>query len=159
MTNYNDPDKVEARASQEDPIIMYLIVREFLGMSIGKTAAQCAHASQMLQIKYSELEKTLNELESLEQTFGSLTKDESVEWASEQPKFLIFNEWLNSSFRKVVLRADDKQWNKLKELSSHVLVVDAGLTEISAGSETVIGLWPMRKSQAPKIVKRLQVLK
>lgn len=159
MTNYNDPDKVEARASQEDPIIMYLIVRESLGMSIGKTAAQCAHASQMLQIKYSELEKTLNELESLEQTFGSLTKDESVEWASEQPKFLIFNEWLNSSFRKVVLRADDKQWNKLKELSSHVLVVDAGLTEISAGSETVIGLWPMRKSQAPKIVKRLQVLK
>lgn len=40
-----------------------------------------------------------------------------------------------------------------------VLVVDAGLTEIPSGSETVIGLWPMRKSQVPKTVKRLQVLK
>ena len=31
---------------------MYLIVRESLNMSIGKTAAQVGHAVQMLHLKY-----------------------------------------------------------------------------------------------------------
>ena len=69
-------------------------------------------------------------------------------------------EWLNSSFRKVVLRAKDKEWDKIKEACpNHVVVVDAGLTEIPAGSETVIGLWTMHKSERPKIIQKLQVLK
>jgi peptidyl-tRNA hydrolase len=40
-----------------------------------------------------------------------------------------------------------------------IIVVDAGLTEIKPDSETVIGVHPMRKSEAPKLIKRLQVLK
>ena len=47
MTDPQTPENVETRASQEDPIIMYLIVKESLNMSAGKTAAQCAHASQI----------------------------------------------------------------------------------------------------------------
>ena len=68
---------------------------------------------------------------------------------------------MSSSFRKVVLRASDKEWVKLKEEfnGSMVLVIDAGLTEIPSGSETVIGLFPMRKSQCSKTIQRLQVLK
>lgn len=146
MIDYNSPEEVAKRAIQEDPIVMYLIVRESLGMSIGKTAAQCAHASQMLQMEYSELEN------------GGVAG-----WLSdfEKKQYAEFDAWLNSSFRKVVLRADDKEFGKVKEefKDSMVLVVDAGLTEIAAGSETVIGLWPMKKSEVPKLIKKLQVLK
>lgn len=113
---------------------MYLVVRESLGMSIGKTAAQCAHASQMLQLEYDS--------------------------GSGEDISRVFQEWLQSSFRKVVLKADDKEWEKVKaECPNHVVVRDAGLTEIAAGSETVIGIWPMRRSERPKILTKLQVLK
>jgi peptidyl-tRNA hydrolase len=69
--------------------------------------------------------------------------------------------WVKSSFRKVVLRADDKEWEKVKACPdlTFVTVRDAGLTEVAAGSETVLGIWPMLKSQAPKVLKKLQVLK
>jgi peptidyl-tRNA hydrolase len=60
MEDRNSPEAIAARAAQPDPIVMYLIVKESLGMSIGKTAAQCAHASQMLQLKFNEIEKKLN---------------------------------------------------------------------------------------------------
>lgn len=138
-----DPNSLEAikkRAAQEDPIIMYLIVRESLNMSVGKTAAQCAHAAQILLQKYYL------------DYFAEVTDE----------KYQLFRDWLNSSFRKVVLRADEKEWLKLKsEFSANniALVVDAGLTELEPNTETVIGLAPMRKSQVPKLVKRLQVLK
>ena len=164
MKDHNSPEAVEARASQEDPIVMYLIVHESLNMSTGKTAAQCAHASQMLTLKYFEikdlsksLQKKMSDPMKVESQVPSL-KEAYVKMA---PQISIFGEWMNSSFRKVVLRASDKEWVKLKEefKDSMVMVVDAGLTEIPSGSETVIGLWPMRKSQRSKTVQRLQVLK
>lgn len=154
-------EEVTKRANQEDPIVMYLIVRESLKMSIGKTAAQCAHASQMLQLQYSELGY---EIESHLPLHHEST---AFDWNSIpqvlKDKSDIFHRWLESSFRKVVLKADDKEWEKVKaafpDKYQKIVVVDAGLTEIATGSETVIGLWPIHKSQAPKIVSRLQTLK
>jgi PTH2 family peptidyl-tRNA hydrolase len=126
MEDRNSPEAIAARAAQPDPIVMYLIVKESLGMSIGKTAAQCAHASQMLQLRFQEMDQ--------ERICG---------W-KVPANMDIFKEWLDTSFRKVVLRAKDKEWDKIKaECVNHIVVVDAGLTEIAAGSETVIGLWPM----------------
>lgn len=159
MEDRNEPEAIAKRSAQEDPIVMYLIVRESLGMGMGKTAAQCAHASQMLLLKHIALEKELVNLEGVEENFGPLTKDEEIYWDANQPKYFVFLSWLDTSFRKVVLRADDKEWVKLKEIPNHVLVVDAGLTEIAAGSETVIGFWPMHKSEVPKLIKKLQALK
>ena len=151
MSDLQSPDNVQARAAQEDPIIMYLIVRESLNMSVGKTAAQCAHASQMLLLKYWELYES-----EKERCAESLSVNDI-----NQSQLDLFSKWLNSSFRKVVLRADDKEWAKLKSSleENDVIVVDAGLTEIPAQSETVIGLCPMRKSLVGKLIKRLQVLK
>ena len=72
----------------------------------------------------------------------------------------LFKEWLDGSFRKVVLKSDDKEWIKIKSLiSNKVLVIDAGLTELNPQTETVVGLFPIRKSNVPKIIKRLQTLK
>lgn len=168
MKDYDSAEAVEERASQEDPIVMYLIVHESLNMSIGKTAAQSAHAAQMLTLKYFTMKETSISLQKRMQPLLN-APPEANEMAKLKAAYIemsrplsIFGEWLNSSFRKVVLRASDKEWAKLKEeFKDHnmVMVVDAGLTEIAAGSETFIGLWPMRKSQAPKSVKRLQVLK
>lgn len=146
MVDFDSPEEVEKRKSQEDPIVMYLIVRESLNMGVGKIAAQCAHASQMLAFKYTN---AVGWTEALDFDYP--------------PEEEIFSEWLKGSFRKVVLKADDKEWEKLKkeyEGNKFVVhVIDAGLTEVPSGSETVIGLWPMKKSQAPKVVKKLQVLK
>ena len=151
MENHETPEAIQARAEQTDPIVMYLIVREMLEMSIGKTAAQCAHASQMITLKYLPLyikyfEKDIEES-------GWLDK-------SSYESYLYFAEWLAGSFRKVVLKADEKEWVKVKnELPNNsIIVVDAGLTELNPNTETVIGLWPMKRSERPKIIKKLQVL-
>lgn len=131
-------------------------------MSIGKTAAQCAHASQMLTLLFVKKDRE----RSVNMGFlGKINQDNGVYEVDNvtMQRINIMEEWLNSSFRKVVLRADDKEWEKVKgsflEGITRVTVIDAGLTEIAAGSETVIGLWPMRKSEVPKVIKKLQVLK
>lgn len=163
MKDYNSAEARDERASQEDPIVMYLIVHETLGMSMGKTAAQCAHASQMLTLDYFDKK---DKSRALQKKIQETTDPDELHvmkglYAEHGRKLSIFGEWLQGSFRKVVLRADDKEWAKIqKDYGEHmIMVVDAGLTEIAAGSETVIGLWPMRKSQAPKTIKKLQVLK
>lgn len=163
MKDYNSAEAREERATQEDPIVMYLVVHETLGMSMGKTAAQCAHASQMLTLDYFEKK---DKSRALQKKIQETTDPDELRvmkalYAEHGRKLSIFGEWLQGSFRKVVLRADDKEWAKIqKDFGDHmIMVVDAGLTEIAAGSETVIGLWPMRKSQAPKTIKKLQVLK
>ena len=133
---YDDKKLAEIRANQEDPLVLYLIVRKSLNMSVGKIAPQCAHASDMVMLKYFKL-------------LSENPNDERV---------LIYKTWMEESFRKVVLKADDKEWEKLK-IEQHCFIVrDAGLTEVEAGSETFIGLWPMRKSQRSKLLRRLRVL-
>lgn len=149
MEDRNSPEAMAARASQPDPIVMYLIVKESLAMSMGKTAAQCAHAAQMLQLKYS-LNQADNE--------GA----ELCGWPVEHDKAALelFKKWLDTSFRKVVLRANDHQFERLKtECLNHIVVVDAGITEIAPGSETVLGIWPMYRSTCPKYLTKIQVLK
>lgn len=152
MEDHNSSEAVTKRAEQEDPLVMYLIVRESLSMGVGKTAAQCAHASQMLQLKFSQIVEP--------DRFDHIGHEDVPIAITINQKMDIFRSWLCSSFRKVVLKADDKEWEKIKtEMKDFVLVVDAGLTEIPSGSETVIGLWTMYKSDCPKLIKRLQVLK
>lgn len=118
---------------------MYLVVRESLGMSAGKVAAQCSHAAHLLTKRYYYF------------AGDKLTWQEAVN----------YREWeRNHDYRKVVVTADDKEWEKLKSLDlHHVVVVDKGYTEVAPNSETVIGFWPVSKSEVPKPLKRLQTLK
>ena len=133
VNKYDNDEQVSARKGQDDPTVMYLIVRESLNMSLGKTGAQIGHAVGMLHLHYNN--------------------SQDIDMIS------IFKDWQEESFRKIVLRAKDKDWEKLKAELICVVVRDAGLTEVEPGSETVIGVWPMKKSDRPKILKRLQVLK
>jgi len=118
----------------DDPIVLYLIIRESLNMSTGKIAAQVGHAVQ----------KICDEIDF----FNREVEDLYYDWI-----------WHHQN-AKVVLRADDKEWEKIKEeyKDRMVLVIDAVRTEIKAGSETCIGLCPMRKSERSKTLKRLQLL-
>jgi len=147
MKDPNSLKEVESRATQEDPLVMYFIVNETLGMGTGKVAAQCAHAAQMILLNYfhfykMDIESNVNELPPF-----------------SRETFELIEEWLNVSFRKVVLKADNKEWDKIKnEYSKKVIVIDAGLTEVNSGSETVIGLYPMKKSERPKLIKKLRCL-
>lgn len=155
---YDAVERAQARKDQEDPWVMYLIVRESLGMSAGKVGAQCGHAVGMTYEKYIRLKKDLNAMQN--QAKSDTVDHVAAELIAKATLDAInyFNCWRQESYRKVVLRASDKEWDKIKAELSCFVVRDAGLTEIKSGSETVIGLWPMRKSQAPKIVRKLQTL-
>lgn len=115
----------------DDPTIMYIIVNSELDMSPGKLCAQVGHAVMTLcdTIYLSDV-----------------TND-------------TFANWRRTDYRKVILRAPLKEFNKLKELPGAAIIIDNGLTEVSAGSETCIGFPPIHKSKVPKLIKRLQVLK
>lgn len=152
-------EDVVVRAEQADPITMYLVVRESLGMSAGKIGAQCGHAVGMLDRKH---DKQIAAIEAhFDPVYGPPNDLEGRIPERVKKALDIWYEWNQTSFRKVVLKADEKEWVKLKALAEvpKVIVVDAGLTEIEPNTETVIGLWPMRKSERPVLVKRLQLLK
>src|ERR1700720_2007821 len=141
----------------EDPIVMYIVVRESLGMGVGKTCAQVGHAVQMLTLKYFDMKE---ESRAIQKQISQLVENDKqslmIQYKTLAPLLSIFGEWMRSNFRKVILRASDKEWEKLKEEekdNNMAMVVDAGLTQIPAGSETVIGLFPIRKSQRSKTVQ------
>lgn len=171
MKDHETPEAVKAPAEQEDPIVMYLIYHEGIGMGTGKACAQSGHAAVMVTLDYFELkDRSRSHLSSIKCLENSACVDEDErqkllaalrsEYSDMSRKLSIFGEWLKSSYRKVTLTANDKEWAKIKaEPMYKAMVIDAGLTEIPAGSETFIGLWPMRKSQRPKCVQRLQALK
>lgn len=141
---FDTPEQVEARKNQEDPIILYLIVKESLNMNAGKTAAQVGHAVGMIYGYYYALIYEYYPLYEYDLLAYNYIK--------------IFEDWQNSSYRKVVLRASDKEFEKIKSELKCFVVRDAGLTEIEPG-ETVIALWPQHKSDCHKLIKKLQVLK
>ena len=137
--SYDELESIVSRASQPDPWVMYLIARQSLNMSSGKLAAQAGHAVGMMYDYYSCL------------WLIQMNEDQQV-------MFDNFFQWKTKSFRKVTLKAKEGEWEKVKDQCYCFLVKDAGLTEVDPGSETVIGLWPMKKSQAPRLIRKLQVL-
>jgi peptidyl-tRNA hydrolase, PTH2 family len=138
---FDDERLAQVRAEQGDPIVQYFIVRSEFEMSTGKIGAQIAHGAEMFVLRY-------NQYANLQ---VSMSEDEC---AREE----ITRAWLNGSFRKVVLRGKKKDFEKIIAELPVFLVRDAGLTEVEPNSETVLVTWPMRKSDAPKCISRLQAL-
>lgn len=143
---YDRPDLLDLRKDQGDPLILCFVVRKSVPMTPGKLAAQVGHGMGMLDGRYRQL--CWDDHEN-----GAIYNDE------DEKKHRVTGEWLQTSYRKATLVADDKEWEKLKEQLWCFVVKDAGLTEVDPGTETVLVLWPMRKSERPPLVKRLQALK
>lgn len=133
----NCPSTFE-KVTEENTLVLYSIVRKSLGMSAGKIAGQCQHAMQYLMEEYNK------------------NNDDGL----ATHLFSRVNAWINTkTHTKVILEASDNEWAKLKEEYDPIVVIDAGKTEIAAGSETVICLYPMFRSERNGLLKRLQLLK
>lgn len=121
-----------------DPYVMYLVVRKNLKMGVGKVASQCGHAVQMLMQEY------------LPDKHRSVTGE-------EYERHVATRLWLEEDFpkyTKIVLGADDDEFMKVQLENDHFFVV----VDRKLATETVIGLWPILKSEASVTVKTLRPL-
>ena len=114
------PESVAARAAQDDPSVMYLIVRK-------------AHAAS---------------LEELLVASAAATCEVVARYAGDPRYADEFAYWASRSFRKVCLRANEKEWPK-------VLCLDAG-DGAARGEVVVRALPPRRKSARERLLVGLQ---
>src|SRR5688572_28335883 len=84
------PDSVDARASQDDPSVMYLVVRKEHGASLEELLVAAARATLDAVTRYGD----------------------DPRYADE------FAHWASRSFRKVCLRANEKDWPKVCALDA-----------------------------------------
>lgn len=105
-------------SSRDDAPTMALIVRKDLSLSTGKTAVQCAHAAVACTL------------------------------AARKTQARLVERWSQSGSRKVCLQIEDLAG--MRRLCGQAqsagmvthLVKDAGLTEVSPGEITVLGIGP-----------------
>ena len=117
---HDDPEAVRARSEQEDPWVMYLVVRRERLPSLAELLAASATAA----------------VRCVDQWRDHPTWREG------------FDAWLARSFRKVCLRASEKDWAKLQGY-------DQGLGH-ARGGPVLCALPPRTKSQRDKLLVNLQ---
>ncbi|MBN2602532.1 MAG: peptidyl-tRNA hydrolase [Candidatus Thermoplasmatota archaeon] len=113
---------------------MVIVTRDDLKLSIGKLAAQVAHAA---------VECTL------------IAKKEKSKW---------FREWFNQGAKKAVVKTDvlddfsiyKKRADKLSIPA--VIIIDAGHTEIAPGTQTVLGIGPAPTNLIDQVTGSLSLL-
>jgi len=111
-----------------------IVVRTDLGMSPGKLAVQVAHGS-----------------------VGSadVARREHRGW---------FSAWLSEGQKKVVVKVDnERELHKLRKTANgeglpNTLIQDAGLTELSPGTTTVLGIGPAPNELLDKVTGELHLL-
>jgi len=109
-----------------------IVIRNDLGLSIGKAAAQACHAC------YESSRKSTPKIRQL--------------WENEgQKKIVLVVEDLKQ------LRNLKKDADKLKLPNS--LISDAGLTEIKKGTVTCLGIGPDKEERIDKVTGNLKLLK
>ena len=131
--------------SQEDPIIQYYIVRKSLEMSPGKIAVQVAHCAYIFAKYHIQVKD----------------KEYSIcgpHGGKEVNRIKLVDKWEETSFTKIVKQASDSKFDKIKEEFDNVCITDAGKTEVPTGSETVLALFPMIRSETPSIIWKLRNL-
>ncbi len=114
------PDAMEARAAQEDPSVMYLVVRK-------------SHGASLEELLVASAEATLRAL---------------AEWGPHPRYAAEFAHWSFHSFRKVCLRASEKDFARVAEL-------DGGEGRVR-GEAVVRALPPRRKSARERLLVQLQ---
>ena len=113
---------------------MVIVTRKDLELSPGKLAAQIAHAA-------------------VECAFG--TKKNNPRW---------FTKWQDEGAKKVVTKVDsEKDFYLLHEKAKDLdifskIIVDAGHTEIPAGTKTVLGIGPAPDNIIDQVTGDLQLL-
>ncbi|KAH9434487.1 hypothetical protein MCOR02_006488 [Pyricularia oryzae] len=135
-----DAVEVNAGADEKEECKLVLVVRTDLGMTKGKIAAQCSHATLAC---YKVLSR-------------AATKSDAAA--------RLLRRWERMGQAKIALQV--KSQEELEELQgvAHSLGVtaeaihDAGRTQIAAGSMTVLGVGPAPKSLVDQITGKLKLL-
>jgi PTH2 family peptidyl-tRNA hydrolase len=109
-----------------------IVVREDIGMSAGKLAAQCCHASVSAALKSRKI--ALNE------------------WIDEGQKKIILQVSGEKALHDLKRRCD-------KARLASFIVSDAGFTELSPGTITALGIGPDNDKKIDKITGSLKLLK
>ncbi len=111
-----------------------VVVREDLGLSKGKVAAQVGHASVACALKAQRGKRT---------------------W---------FRAWLDEGQRKVVLRVEGRDALLALEQEGRAvglttaLIADAGLTEVPPGTQTCVGIGPGPEATVNRVTGELRLL-
>ena len=113
---------------------MVIVAREDLKLSAGKLAAQVAHAAVVC----------------------------AIDGKKQNPRW--FNKWQSEGGKKAVVKVDSENdfyplEKKAKQLKivSHI-VIDAGHTEIPAGTKTVLGIGPAPSNIIDQVTGGLPIL-
>ncbi|KAL3500601.1 hypothetical protein ACH5RR_039694 [Cinchona calisaya] len=118
----------------DEELKMVLVVRQDLKMGQGKIASQCAHAATGI---YAELIQSHRSL---------------------------LRQWELCGQAKIVVTCKNQQeMNKLKEAAEDIglptfVVADAGRTQVSTGSKTVLAIGPGSKSAVDSVTGKLRLL-
>ena len=110
-----------------------VVVREDLGLSSGKVAAQVGHASVACAMKAQKSART---------------------W---------FRAWMEEGQRKVVLRAEGREAlldlrQEAQTLGlTTALIADAGLTEVPPGTQTCVGIGPGPEATVDRVTGELRL--
>ena len=115
-----------------EELVLYLIVRIDLKMGRGKIAAQCGHATQDLLLRCRSREALRDYI------------------CGASPKIVLK---VNNEEEMDTIRKECRDLGLLTHQ-----VIDVGRTQVPAGSKTVLGVGPVRKSIVPQSIKNLKLL-
>ena len=110
---------------------MYLLVNTTVKMDKGKIGAQCGHAASLLTAYMLDYNRNL------------------------------WDRYIECNYPKVALKASSSELETLyKKYQDRgvVRVVDAGRTQIPAGTFTVLGFLPMTENEVPEEIRSLKLL-
>ncbi|KAM7490463.1 hypothetical protein LguiA_033384 [Lonicera macranthoides] len=131
---HSQQQSLASNNTDQEELKMVLVVRQDLKMGTGKIASQCAHAATGM---YSELIQSQRSL---------------------------LRRWENCGQAKIVVTCKSQQeMNKLKEIAESIglptfVVADAGRTQVSAGSKTVLAIGPGNKSAVDSVTGKQRLL-
>lgn len=125
-------DRDHAQIAREDPTCLYLIMNGSLPepMSAGKIAAQAFQAALWLL------------------TDPRVDAERRAQLAA----------WQDEGARTITrIATTPTMWERVKAEIPGALLADEGLTEVPHGAETIFCAWPVRRSQAPKLLANKKI--
>jgi len=132
----------------ENEIVQYFIVNSEINISAPKLSAQIGHVATIITYEITKLiYQPLIENEVYINPNILISIDDWIKW---------YNNGKNQ--KKIILAGKEKQLLKLIDQGFYY-IRDNGCNELLPNTLTVCGLLPMKRSEAQKYVKRLQLYK
>jgi len=131
----------------EDEIVQYFVVNSEIKISAPKLSAQIGHVATIITHEITKLMyQSLSENKVYINPNIMINIDDWIKWYDN-----------GKNQKKIILKGKEKQLLKLIDQGFYY-IRDNGLTELLPNTLTVCGLPPMKRSEAQKYVKRLQLL-